>query len=88
MAVDFPAAGLGVGEGEVGEPNSMNPAKSNLKGSTDTNADTAAPHSVQFSSTLKVELTFKLDWSGVRESNPFLHLGRVMLSRSTNPASL
>ena len=26
------------------------------------------------------------DWSGIRESNPCFHLGRVVLSRSTNPA--
>ena len=27
-----------------------------------------------------------LNWSGIRESNPCLHLGRVALSLSTNPA--
>ncbi len=26
------------------------------------------------------------NWSGIRESNPSLHLGKVMLSQSTNPA--
>ena len=27
-----------------------------------------------------------LIWSGIGESNPFLHLGKVALSRLTNPA--